>query len=637
MAFLSVVVMAFAALFDRASAGPGSWFGAPSAGLAEMASPDPKMLDELSEAELMAEDDVEEEMPAQAPNLIRLRRESVPIYRRGKIASFKTSYSGILNIGTPAQEFRVVFDTGSGNLVVPAFNCQSEACLVHQTFDANKSSTAIAVNGDGTVVEPGNEGDQVTIGYGTGEITGEFIRDKLCVINGDAAQIPNDANASTNASVGNVTEGSAGVCLEMNIIVAVEMSTQPFKSFNFDGILGLGLDALAMSNDFSFPSLMSDRMAAPQFGAFLSDGEQGEESEMAFGGYNPDRVMGPLSWAPVAMPEMGYWQIEILAVRVDGVELEVCMDGTCRGVVDTGTSHLGVPAPHNVELNGLLQVDAGDLLDCRLAKAPEIQIELRGFNISINANTYMRRLPLREGVQVGSTKGVTLDGPTPAPAEQPAALEEDIVEGPPSMEEIQPVWGPLGIGFDDAQTVAMMSPESQLSAQVAVGDILLSLNGVPVTNLTGMDVSTTLRGLQDSNRKLVFMQRARIAPPVPDEGPVQRSCSPRTLPVKLPAPVGPKLFILGEPVLHRYYTVYDWKKQSIGFGLANNWWNNQDPADYVGHRGELPAEVDTLLMQQRMTAVARVPKGSSTSTTEDEMVMMQVTVSVQVTVRKRML
>ena len=31
--------------------------------------------------------------------------------------------------------------------------------------------------------------------------------------------------------------------------------------------------------------------------------------------------------------------------------------------------------------------------------------------------------------------------------------------------------------------------------------------------------------------------------------------------VKLPEPLGPKLFILGEPVLHRYYTVYDWEQK----------------------------------------------------------------------------
>ena len=29
------------------------------------------------------------------------------------------------------------------------------------------------------------------------------------------------------------------------------------------------------------------------------------------------------------------------------LRLEVCTDGTCRGVLDTGTSHLGVPAPYD--------------------------------------------------------------------------------------------------------------------------------------------------------------------------------------------------------------------------------------------------------------------------------------------------
>ena len=33
----------------------------------------------------------------------------------------------------------------------------------------------------------------------------------------------------------------------MSVIVAVEMSSQPFKTFQFDGILGLGLPGLTMN------------------------------------------------------------------------------------------------------------------------------------------------------------------------------------------------------------------------------------------------------------------------------------------------------------------------------------------------------------------------------------------------------
>ena len=33
-------------------------------------------------------------------------------------------------------------------------------------------------------------------------------------------------------------------------------------------------------------------------------------------------------------------------------------------------------------------------------------------------------------------------------------------------------------------------------------------------------------------------------------------------------PLGPNLFILGEPVLRCYYTIYDWSSPRVGFGVA---------------------------------------------------------------------
>jgi hypothetical protein len=47
-------------------------------------------------------------------------------------------------------------------------------------------------------------------------------------------------------------------------------------------------------------------------------------------------------------------------------------------------------------------------------------------------------------------------------------------------------------------------------------------------------------------------------------------CHPTLMPIDLPEPLGPKLFILGEPVLKKYYTTYDWHNKRIGFGLATH-------------------------------------------------------------------
>lgn len=468
------------------------------------------------------------------PHLIPLRRETVPVKRKGKVVSFKTSYSGIISVGRPAQSFRVVFDTGSGHLVVPSVECGSEACQVHLKYNQTASESAVPINVDGSVVPPGKMCDQVNIGFGTGKVKGEFAKDVVCL--------------------GGASEGEDLPCITMHAVMAIEMSTLPFKNFGFDGILGMGLSGLSLNKNFSFFDMLSGsgQIGTHHFGVFLTDGDEGEESEIAIGGHNPTRTLTPISWTPVAMPEMGYWQVEIKAVRVGGVPINICQDGSCRGVVDSGTSHLGIPAPFDKEIAEMLTMPAGDMLDCRLADLPELEIELPGMNITLHPDTYMRRLPLREDVNVDSAKGVTM----------------------PEKGELE-------------------RSESQDGAAAAA-----------VASAGGSDNET--------------------APDAP--GTVPRFCRPRLMPVNMPAPLGPNLFILGEPVLHRYYTVFDWKGPSVGFGLANTKRNLRDRSEVVDRIGELPKDIDVYLMQQSLESSKRTgdkidapkPAATTTSTCEED-------------------
>merc|ERR1712048_808415 len=57
---------------------------------------------------------------------------------------------------------------------------------------------------------------------------------------------------------------------------------------------------------------------------------------------------------------------------------------------------------------------------------------------------------------------------------------------------------------------------------------------------------------------------------------LQPKCHPTFIPLDLPEPLGPKLFILGEPVLRKYYTVYDGSKMRVGFALAKHSVNGKD-------------------------------------------------------------
>merc|ERR1740123_793566 len=47
-------------------------------------------------------------------------------------------------------------------------------------------------------------------------------------------------------------------------------------------------------------------------------------------------------------------------------------------------------------------------------------------------------------------------------------------------------------------------------------------------------------------------------------------CRPGLYPVELMEPLPPKIFLFGEPVLRKYYTVYDWELTRIGFTLAGS-------------------------------------------------------------------
>jgi len=54
------------------------------------------------------------------------------------------------------------------------------------------------------------------------------------------------------------------------------------------------------------------------------------------------------------------------------------------------------------------------------------------------------------------------------------------------------------------------------------------------------------------------------------EGRRDLMCTPMLMTLDMEAPLGPKLFIMGEPVLRKYYSVFDGYQQRVGFGKARH-------------------------------------------------------------------
>lgn len=392
--------------------------------------------------------------------VVKLHRQRVPVRSDNRIVAYKSAYFGTIYIGGPKpQEFSVVFDTGSGHVVVPSSDCQSTTCQIHRRYNRQASLTARDVDYNGDEVQIGEARDAITIAFGTGEVTGEFVQETLCL------QLPQDDVLAQPNAVHPNKESSD--CVDLRVVTAMEMTQEPFFSFAFDGVLGLGLEGLALAPEFSFFGRMVQRgqIKAPRFAVFLADHVE-EESEISFGGHNPAHLEGELTWAPVALPELGHWQVSVLAIRVGGVQVDFCEPSekeNCRAVVDTGTSLLAVPK----ELQPQLQRSLG---------SPEV--------------------PADRGCK-------DLAGPS---------LEFDLQA-------------------DQGRTFTIMLGTEDL--------IRTPVTSQPVNNISADGTSQTNRRVR---------------------------CMPTMMPLGLPAPLGPKLFILGEPVLRKYYTVYDWEAKKIGFG-----------------------------------------------------------------------
>jgi len=419
---------------------------------------------------------------------VGLTRHSFPVNSVGHIVYYRSAYFGTIHVGTPPVPFKVVFDTGSGHLILPSTYCQSETCRAHRRYRRVDSGTAKDIDYDGTLVLPGQPRDQITVSFGTGEVTGVFIEDVTCLSVNTSRDGTLGGNAKAPTAISNKVRSSSVVsalgaawketnadlekgCMKLRLIAATHMSEEPFKSFQFDGVLGLGLEGLSQASEFNFLNVVASsvRSETPDtFSVFLGE-DSDEESKITFGGWDEKKLVEDLSWNPVVDPVQGHWTLRIKALRVDDEYLDICNEG-CKGVVDTGTSLLAVPAEGFSELYSNLRHHAHMEGHCH-GGGPRLHIELESFTITLEPEDYARL----ERVRV--------------------------------PEKAKPNLWPADSGQKDQ-------------------------GGEP--------------------------RRADL------------SCKPMLMSMDLPPPLGPKLFILGEPVLRKYYSVYDGKAKRVGFALAHH-------------------------------------------------------------------
>jgi len=268
-------------------------------------------------------------------------------------------YYGPIGIGTPEQDFLVVFDTGSSNLWVPSSKCPITviACDVHKKYNGAHSSTYVA------------NGTAFAIQYGSGSMKGFLSADTLIF-----AGLP---------------------ILRQSFAEATALPGITFDVAKFDGILGMAFDTISVDNVVPpWYNLISQKLvSASVFAFWLSKDPRGESGgELTLGGVNPARYSGSVYYQPLA--NKTYWEFALADVKVGGVSQGYCPNG-CSAIADTGTSLIAGPKASVAALNkklGAINIIEGEAIfpSCALTKnLPAVSFTVGTQTFSLSPSQYV--------------------------------------------------------------------------------------------------------------------------------------------------------------------------------------------------------------------------------------------------------
>lgn len=262
-------------------------------------------------------------------------------------------YFSTIELGTPAQSFKVILDTGSSNLWVPSQQCGSIACYLHSKYDSSASSTYK------------QNGSTFEIRYGSGSLSGFVSQDVLKI--GD-------------------------LCVEGQDFA--EATSEPGLAFafgKFDGILGLGYDTISVNHIVPpiYNIINQNLIDEPVFAFYLSSTDDDAGSEVIFGGIDEAHYKGKLIKLPVK--RKAYWEVDLESITFGDNVAE--MDDT-GAILDTGTSLIVLPTTLsdllNTEIGAKKDFGGTYKVDCNKRESlPDLTFRLCGHDFTITANDYI--------------------------------------------------------------------------------------------------------------------------------------------------------------------------------------------------------------------------------------------------------
>ncbi|KAI9017124.1 aspartic peptidase domain-containing protein [Gaertneriomyces semiglobifer] len=276
-----------------------------------------------------------------------------------------------VDVGTPAQSFTCLIDTGSTVAFIISKNCSDSFCGI-ESYDEQQSSTFKKLD------EP-----MLRLNYADGTmISGDVVQDVLTL---------------DNTTVSPFT------------FLNVQTYSKPQRVEGYPGMLGMGLP---VASNASLPSELTKYNAARQMMdsgvnqfALLPAPTIGDPGQLSLGQIATSRYNDSLKWMPVTsrpdLPET-FWTVTLTGGAV-GTKKKLPSDATTV-ILDTGSTFTTLPRSIVREIGESLggkelqvennrEIPLAYIFKCNDAKIlPDIAFEMSGQIISIPATAYLHPL-----------------------------------------------------------------------------------------------------------------------------------------------------------------------------------------------------------------------------------------------------
>lgn len=299
--------------------------------------------------------------------------------RMNMVRSSGFSYIGEIQVGTPGKLFRVLLDSGSGELWLPTSSCRDVDHNIIATYNCRQSSSFT------------NDGRPISLKYINGVVVEGYLAREFIQF-GDLA-----IHNQTFIQIDRISNGSI------------------LQHFNVDGILGLNFETISNYTDMEPPILGIMRLAGRQSGGkgrsmlslSLNHGQDARRAgQLIFGDLDESLYVGQVAWAPLMRSK--HWQFRVESIQLNYPEDEqesywettkrpdvvVCPHG-CNAMADTGSMVIIGPPNDIQKLNeaigayhlgrGHFALPSCDNIDTQL---PVLRISISGKKFSLTPRQY---------------------------------------------------------------------------------------------------------------------------------------------------------------------------------------------------------------------------------------------------------